>query len=105
MKGTGMADETNETEHVVSYTTYVLTWVALICLTLLLSVVSHYQLGGDRGSSLAALIISPLKASLVVFIFMHLKYEKSGRIKIMLLVTLLILIIFLGLTYLDVAYR
>jgi caa(3)-type oxidase subunit IV len=100
-----MENERNETGHIVSYATYALTWAALVCLTLLLSAVSLLNLGEGRWNSIAALIISPLKVSLVVFIFMHLKYEKTDRIRIMLMVTLSILIIFLGLTYVDVAYR
>lgn len=90
--------------HVVSYTTYLLVWTALVGLTLLLSSISLFHVGGGRYNGLAAVIISPFKAALVVFYFMHLKYEK-GNIRAMLVVTLGIIIIFLGLTFLDVALR
>ncbi len=93
--------------HDVSYTTYTLVWGALVILTLLLSAVSvfHFKELPFLTPSLAAFIISPIKAALVVFYFMHLKYEKNNIYKIMLMVTLSILIIFLGLTWIDVALR
>ncbi len=96
-----------EDVHVVSYMTYTLVWGALVLLTLLLSAVSVFHLKDlpFLTPSLAAFIISPIKAALVVFYFMHLKYEKNNIYKIMLTVTFSILIIFLGLTWLDVALR
>lgn len=96
-------EQTQET-HVVTYTTYLLVWTTLVGLTLLLSAISMLHVGGGRYSGLAAVIISPFKAALVIFYFMHLKYEK-GNIRAMLVVTLGIIIIFLGLTFLDVALR
>ncbi len=99
-----VAHEATEEIHVVSYTTYTLVWAALVGLTLLLSSISLLRVGGGRWNSLAAFIISPLKAALVVFFFMHLKYEKT-LFRIMLMVTLCIIVIFLGLTFLDVALR
>lgn len=96
-----------EEVHVVSYATYTLVWGALVILTLLLSAVSVFHLKDMPflTPSLAAFIISPIKAALVVFYFMHLKYEKNNIYKIMLVVTLGILVIFLGLTWIDVALR
>jgi cytochrome c oxidase subunit 4 len=103
-KGVALEHEHAQETHVVSYTTYLLVWSVLVGLTLLLSAISLMHLGGGRFNSLAAVIISPLKAALVVFYFMHLKYEKGG-LRAMLVVTLGIIIIFLGLTFLDVALR
>ncbi|MEJ2421216.1 MAG: cytochrome C oxidase subunit IV family protein [Acidobacteriota bacterium] len=96
-----------EDVHAISYTTYTLVWGALVALTLLLSAVSVFHLKDVPflTPSLAAFIISPIKAGLVVFYFMHLKYETNNIYKIMLVITLGILIIFLGLTWLDVALR
>jgi len=50
------------------------------------------------------LTLTPLKAGLVFFYFMHLKYEKP-LLRIMVLVTLAVLILFIGLTFLDVSLR
>lgn len=51
-----------------------------------------------------ALLIAASKGSLVVFFFMHLKYENK-MLKIMLAITLFTLAIFIGFTFFDVAFR
>jgi cytochrome c oxidase subunit 4 len=50
------------------------------------------------------LVLTPLKAGLVFFYFMHLKYEKPF-LKGLLLLTLFVLIVFIALTFLDVSLR
>ena len=50
------------------------------------------------------LILTPLKAGLVFYYFMHLKYE-GPLFKIVLLVTLGTLLIFFALLFSDVAFR
>jgi len=50
------------------------------------------------------LVITPLKAGLVMFYFMHLKFEKTF-LKVMVIITLGILIVFIGLTFSDISYR
>jgi cytochrome c oxidase subunit 4 len=52
----------------------------------------------------ALLTITPLKAGLVFFYFMHLKYEKPFFRGLVFLV-LVVLIIFIGLTFADTANR
>ncbi|WP_461209193.1 cytochrome C oxidase subunit IV family protein [Desulfocurvus sp. DL9XJH121] len=52
----------------------------------------------------AALIIATVKAGLVVFYFMHLKYE-NWLLKGFVLMTFAILAIFIGFTFFDTAYR
>jgi cytochrome c oxidase subunit 4 len=94
----------HEDTHAVSYATYGLVWAVLIALTLLLSAFYLFNFAGGRYNNLAALVISPVKASLVAYFFMHLKYEKP-IFRVMLAVTLAILVIFLGLTFVDVAWR
>ena len=51
-----------------------------------------------------ALGIASLKSSLVIAVFMHMKYEKP-LFKICLAAALIILLLFIGITFLDVLYR
>jgi cytochrome c oxidase subunit 4 len=50
------------------------------------------------------LTLTPLKAGLVFYYFMHLKYEKPF-LKTMVLITIAALLIFIGLTFLDILQR
>ena len=86
----------------VPYRTFILTWVALLVLTIITVVVSRIHLGALN--IWVALGIASIKSSLVIFIFMHLKQE-SRLFKTGLLVLLVILAIFIGLTFFDVLYR
>ena len=51
-----------------------------------------------------AMIVTPLKAALILMYFMHLKYEKPVFV-IMFLVAISILAIVMGLTFFDYLYR
>jgi cytochrome c oxidase subunit IV len=88
--------------HVMSYQTLVTVWVALLALTATLVVAGtlyHATL-----SVPAMLVLTPLKAGLVFYYFMHLKYEKPF-LKLLVMMTLASLILFLGFIFLDIAYR
>jgi cytochrome c oxidase subunit 4 len=88
--------------HIVPYGTFIRVWLVLLALTALLVVagtVFHELL-----SVPAMLTLTPLKAGLVFFYFMHLKYEKPF-LKGLVLLTLALLILFIGLTFLDVFMR
>ena len=93
---------TETTHHGPSYTLFVIIWAILLVLT----GVTVYAARIDLGflNVVAALSIATVKASLVTFIFMHLKYENL-TFKIMVLVAFAILAIFIGLTFFDTAYR
>jgi len=86
----------------VSYRTFILVWAALVTLTGITVAVSRIHLGALH--VWAALIIASIKSGLVIFIFMHLKQE-SRLFKTGLLVMLVILAIFVGLTFTDILYR
>ena len=88
--------------HGPGYRLFVIIWAALLCLT----GVTVYAAQIDLGflNVVAALTIATVKASLVTFIFMHLKYE-SWTFKFMVLAAFAILAIFIGLTFFDTAYR
>jgi len=91
-----------EHTHIVPYGTLVRVWVVLVFLTALLVVVS--RLFHERLSVAAMLTLTPVKAALVFYFFMHLKYEKP-ILKGMVFVALATLIIFIGLLFLDVSFR
>ncbi|MFK5927493.1 MAG: cytochrome C oxidase subunit IV family protein [Desulfuromusa sp.] len=86
----------------ISYRTLVLTWLALGTLTGITVAVSRIQLGA--WNVWAALFIASCKSTLVLFIFMHLKQE-ARLFKVGILVLLVVVAIFVGLTLTDVLYR
>ena len=88
--------------HVVPYRTFVVVWLLLLLLTAILVITSKTY--HELLAVWAMLTLTPLKAGLVFFYFMHLKYEKPF-LKFMVLVTLAVLILFIGLTFLDVSLR
>ena len=88
--------------HVVPYRTLVRVWLFLLLLTaVLVFVCTGYH---EALSVWAMLTLTPLKAGLVFFYFMHLKYEKPF-LKALVLLTLALLIVFIGLTFVDVSLR
>ncbi|MBZ5638278.1 MAG: cytochrome C oxidase subunit IV family protein [Acidobacteriia bacterium] len=90
------------TGHVIPYPTLLRVWGALVVLTAILVFVSRAF--HEALSVPAMLTITPLKAGLVFYFFMHLKYE-GLLLKTMLLVALGTLLIFLGLLFSDVLVR
>lgn len=65
-------------EIVVSKKTYILVWVALICLTGLTAGLSFIDL--HRWSTVVAFLIALTKTGLVVAFFMHLLYERQKTV-------------------------
>ncbi len=88
--------------HIVPYGTFVKVWLLLLVLTAIL--VFTAKVYHESMAVYAMLAITPLKAGLVFFYFMHLKYEKPF-LKSMVLVTLALLILFIGFMFLDLSYR
>ncbi len=86
----------------VPYRTFVLVWIALLILTVVTVAVSRVHLGALN--IWVALFVASIKSSLVIFIFMHLKQE-TRLFKLGLLTLLVILAIFVGLTFTDILYR
>jgi len=95
-------EHAEEHGHVVPYRTLIVIWLLLLLLTAVLVYVStayHAAL-----SVPALLTVTPLKAGLVFFYFMHLKYEKPF-FKGLVILVLGALILFIGLTFADLSYR
>lgn len=88
--------------HAVSYRANILIWIALLVLTGLTVMVAGIDIG--RSGILLNILIASIKAGLIVYIFMHLKYE-SVLLKLMLLMTLITLTVIIVLTFLDTLYR
>jgi cytochrome c oxidase subunit 4 len=90
-----------EQGHTIEYPTLLKVWAALVVLTGLLVAASRVS---PTAAVWAMLVITPLKASLVLYFFMHLKYEKI-LLKGMVFVALSTLVIFLALLFLDISFR
>ncbi len=97
-----MIESEAEHQHVLGYGTFIKVWVALVILTLALVGLSATH--NQALMLLGLLVITPSKASLVFYYFMHLKYENAA-LKYMVLATLGVLVIFLGLTFTDYLNR
>lgn len=83
-----------------TYATFIGVWLALVVLTLALVGLSHV---GLRAAVWGLLTITPIKAGLVLYFFMHLKYEEP-LLKGIVFVALSTLLIFLILLFSDVAF-
>lgn len=80
---------------------YVRVWAALLLLTGLLALVSRQ---GQTFATLGLLTLTPLKAGLVLYFFMHLK-DEGLLLRTVVLVTLGTLLIFFALLFADAALR
>lgn len=86
----------------VPYGTYVLVWFGLMALTGLTITVANLHLGNF--SVLTAILIAAIKGTLVLMIFMNLKYE-ARLFKIMLLLAVATLAVIMVLTFTDISFR
>ena len=88
--------------HIASTKTFVLFWIALLCLTGVTIKAAYMHMGA--WGMLANILIATTKASLVLWFFMHLKYE--GRLfKLLIFVPIITISIIIGLTFFDIWYR
>ncbi len=92
----------NEERHVVKSRTFIAVWAVLLCLTALTIEAAHLRMG--EWSMLANILIASTKASLVLWFFMHLKYERK-LFKVLFLVPIATITIIIGLTFFDIWYR
>ena len=87
--------------HVMEDRTITAVWLTLLALTGVLVAVSRIS---PAWAVAAMLTITPLKAGLVLYYFMHLKYE-GLLLKGMVSIVLGVLILFIGMMFLDLAFR
>jgi len=94
--------EHNEATHVVSYARYIMIWIGLVMLTGTTVALSGMDLG--RWIILTALTIASVKTTLVLAVFMHLKFE-DRMYRFFVLIVGVTFLIFLSLTFFDYAFR
>lgn len=93
----------SESHHViVPVKSYVATFSALLVLTFLTVLVSRFDFGSFN--LVIALVVAFCKASLVVWIFMGMKWDRGFNF-VAFVGSILFLIIFVGLTFSDIAFR
>jgi len=83
--------------------TYVYVWVGLLMLTGLTVSVAGRGLG--KLSVLVVLVIAGVKSGLVLLYFMHLRYEEGFLFRLIIPGTVLLLILFIGIVFTDIAFR
>jgi cytochrome c oxidase subunit 4 len=98
----GAMEQTEIHVHIVPYGIFVRVWLLLLLLTAVLVTVS--RLFQQPLSTWAMLVLTPLKAGLVLFYFMHLKYEKP-YLRALVFMTLGLLTLVIGLLFFDILYR
>ena len=86
----------------IPYSKYLMVWFALVLGTGITIMVAGLQVGG--WSVFAAIAIAAIKANLVLFYFMHLRYE-AAIFKVALTVAMLTLAVIMALTFADVSFR
>ena len=82
---------------------YMIVWGALILLTAMTVTVAGFNL--QKIAIIACLGIAAVKSTLVLFYFMHLRYEQRLVIKLLIPIAVVTLAIFIGLTFSDVITR
>lgn len=88
--------------HILGYSTLTAVWLALLVLTAVTVAISRVDMGALN--IWVALAVASVKSALVIFFFMHMKYE-NNIFRIFLLVALVTLAVFIGFTFFDVLYR
>jgi len=83
------------------YAVFFIVWAVLLVLTTLLVLLSRT---GQEAAVWGLMLITPLKAALVFYFFMHLRYE-GLLLKGVVTVALGTLLIFFALLFSDVAFR
>ena len=92
----------NEKHHIVPYSTFLLVLFGLLILTGISVAVTHINLGVLTVT--IALFIAAVKSSLVLSIFMHLKFE-NRMYSLMAIAVILLIGIVIFITFLDYLYR
>ncbi len=87
--------------HIVKYRTYVFVLLALLAFTFISVAITGINLG--RMAVISALVLATMKSSLVLWHFMHLKYE-SRIIRIMVAMVLFVFLAVMIVTFLDYGF-
>ena len=92
----------HEEHHIVPNGVMMMVWIALLILTGITVGASVWFPG--RAGIAVAMIVTPIKAALILMFFMHLKYEKPV-FKWMFLVAVSLLAVIMGITFFDYSFR
>ena len=95
-------DHKQEPHTIVHSKTFILVWIALLILTGVTIKAAQMRMG--EWSMLANILIASTKASLVLWFFMHLKYE-TKFLRFIFLIPIVTITIIIGLTFFDIWYR
>jgi cytochrome c oxidase subunit IV len=95
--------KTEGTPHGTRYRTYVRVWLGLLILTGATVSLAGMNLG--RLAILSALLIAGAKSGLVLLYFMRLKSERLALFKVAVPLALGVFLVFIILTFSDVAFR
>jgi cytochrome c oxidase subunit 4 len=97
-------DNTENTEHnhIIGYSTYIVVWLTLVGLTILTVTSSSFEFGAL--TLVVAMGIAILKSSLVINIFMHIKYDNKIFL-VFIFISLIILLVCFLFTAIDVFFR
>ena len=101
--GKGNRENPEEDSPGADFRTYILAWLGIIILTGITFTLSQIKIGGWE--VLIALFIAGTQSALALYYFMHLRDEKAGIFKILIPLVLIILVVFMALTFSDVAFR
>lgn len=82
--------------------TLVAVWAALVALTGALVAANHWAPGNP--GIVAVLVITPTKAALVGWYFMHLR-EEGRAVRLMILSAMAVVVVFIGLMMVDYGFR
>ncbi|MDC0357779.1 cytochrome C oxidase subunit IV family protein [Oligoflexia bacterium] len=88
--------------HDVPYGFYVLIWIALLILTQFTVTAAQLHIG--QLGIVIAVIVTPIKAALVLYYFMHLRYE-GLLFQCMFAFAAMSLVVAIGLTFFDYSFR
>ena len=81
---------------------YIVTWIALVILAAASIIVTSLDTGA--AGIVIALLIASVKAVLILYFFMHLRYEKRF-FRLAFLLPIVAFAFFIGFTFLDILYR
>jgi cytochrome c oxidase subunit 4 len=91
-----------EKHHIVPYKVYLYILIALVILTFMSIGITHINLGSY--AVLGALIFSTVKSGMVLFWFMHLKFDQPF-LRYMVLFVFLVFLALIFITFLDYYFR
>lgn len=93
-----------ESHHITSYTEHFGTWVGLILLTFMTVFISVFGADLNTLTVATALFIASVKALVVAYYFMHLKYDPKIY-RVMILVVMALFVFFLIMLIIDYLTR